>query len=404
MMNNKKNSTSCSRRIGVSSTVETALGFLSCCATLEVAADYAQLRFGTVQTPCRVHVKRPAGTPVAGAVRDRLGPMGFRAYSGGPALRAKGRSPANENISTRSVATELTALYRFDWKSTSRVDFHLYRLEQCLSMRFPRRCATATQRLTAPPTVDSASTCMMSTRMLYRRSTRVVAISRCTARKAWTVLAGDVSINSVRFPGGFIGLLVGLLLPSRYVLLEVWPRSDEYSWEEPLIQFRPADPGSWHPWVQRLNEFLRLNIIFIYCNVLYATALAMHHDLLPAYESAVPEVPSRGPCSTRRPDQRAEHSRSMACQGNLKRRNITQKVKDLAHRVSRSKWKRTDHNARRTDGTEPGKKGCRVVITSRTPPVGRPAGGLAPGGPGRRRWGHSLITRGDFSDCPPLLT
>ncbi|XP_013147130.1 PREDICTED: sodium/potassium-transporting ATPase subunit beta-2-like [Papilio polytes] len=80
--------------------------------------------------------------------------------------------------------------------------------------------------------------------------------------------------------GAIIGLVFGLILPFRYVELEVWPRSDEYNREQPLIQFRVNDPGSWHPWYNRINDFLR------------------------AYETNVPEEPPRAPCSTLRHDQR----------------------------------------------------------------------------------------------------
>ncbi|XP_063529075.1 sodium/potassium-transporting ATPase subunit beta-2-like isoform X1 [Cydia strobilella] len=76
--------------------------------------------------------------------------------------------------------------------------------------------------------------------------------------------------------GGLLGLLLGLLLYPYYVVLEVWPRSvDDYRWDQPLIQFRPADPGSFHPWIQRTNDFLRV------------------------YETMVPESPPRAPCTTR---------------------------------------------------------------------------------------------------------
>ncbi|XP_039765193.1 sodium/potassium-transporting ATPase subunit beta-2-like [Pararge aegeria] len=80
--------------------------------------------------------------------------------------------------------------------------------------------------------------------------------------------------------GGIIGLLLGLLLPYRYVELEVWPRADVYNYEQPLIQFRAADPGSWQPWFDKINTFLQ------------------------AYETTVPEDPPRAPCSIQRHDQR----------------------------------------------------------------------------------------------------
>ncbi|XP_072936873.1 sodium/potassium-transporting ATPase subunit beta-2-like [Epargyreus clarus] len=80
--------------------------------------------------------------------------------------------------------------------------------------------------------------------------------------------------------GTILGLLLGLLLPIRYVELEVWPRSDEYNSEEPLIYFRANDPGSWHPWYKKINDFLRV------------------------YETSVPEEPPRAPCSVNRQDQR----------------------------------------------------------------------------------------------------
>ncbi|KAI5635991.1 sodium / potassium ATPase beta chain domain-containing protein [Phthorimaea operculella] len=81
--------------------------------------------------------------------------------------------------------------------------------------------------------------------------------------------------------GGIVGLVLGLLLNHRYVQLEVWPRSEDYygKWEEPVIQFRTLDAGSWHPWVNRINNFLR------------------------EYETSVPEDPPRAPCSTRPRDQ-----------------------------------------------------------------------------------------------------
>ncbi|KAH9636188.1 hypothetical protein HF086_007140 [Spodoptera exigua] len=87
--------------------------------------------------------------------------------------------------------------------------------------------------------------------------------------------------------GAIIGLLLGLLLPQRYVELEVWPRSEEYNWEQPLIQVRGNDPGSWHIWYQRLNDFLRV------------------------YETSIPEDPPRAPCSVH--NRRDQHLRSDAC-------------------------------------------------------------------------------------------
>ncbi|CAG9567593.1 unnamed protein product [Danaus chrysippus] len=81
---------------------------------------------------------------------------------------------------------------------------------------------------------------------------------------------------------GFIigGIIIGLSTGYRYPELEVWPRSEEYNYEQPLIQFRASDPGSWHPWFKRINDFLL------------------------AYETTVPEDPPRAPCSVRRHDQR----------------------------------------------------------------------------------------------------
>lgn len=87
--------------------------------------------------------------------------------------------------------------------------------------------------------------------------------------------------------GGIIGLLLGLLLPQRYVELQVFPRSEEYSYKEPVIQFRSSDPGSWHPWYKRINDFLKV------------------------YETSVPENPPRAPCSTH--NQRDLHMRSETC-------------------------------------------------------------------------------------------
>ncbi|CAH1645213.1 unnamed protein product [Spodoptera littoralis] len=87
--------------------------------------------------------------------------------------------------------------------------------------------------------------------------------------------------------GGIIGLLLGLLLPQRYVELEVWPRSEEYNWEQPLIQVRGNDPGSWHVWYRRLNDFLRV------------------------YETSIPEEPPRAPCSVH--NRRDQHLRSDPC-------------------------------------------------------------------------------------------
>ncbi|XP_047544902.1 sodium/potassium-transporting ATPase subunit beta-2-like [Vanessa atalanta] len=80
--------------------------------------------------------------------------------------------------------------------------------------------------------------------------------------------------------GGIIGLVLGLLLPYRYVELEVWPRSDAYNYEQPLIHFRVSDSGTWHPWYKKLNEFLK------------------------PYETTVPEEPPRAPCSVHHHEQR----------------------------------------------------------------------------------------------------
>ncbi|XP_028162573.1 sodium/potassium-transporting ATPase subunit beta-2-like [Ostrinia nubilalis] len=88
--------------------------------------------------------------------------------------------------------------------------------------------------------------------------------------------------------GAVLGLILGLLLHQRYVELEVWPRSEEYTWEQPLIQFRPSDTGSWHPWFRRMNEFLK------------------------AYETTIPEDPPRAPCSTR--NKRDDPIRSNNCE------------------------------------------------------------------------------------------
>ncbi|CAH0404555.1 unnamed protein product [Chilo suppressalis] len=73
--------------------------------------------------------------------------------------------------------------------------------------------------------------------------------------------------------GGILGLTLGLLLNQRYVELEVWPRTDDYKWEEPLIQFSPSNKGTVYPWIKRINDFLR------------------------PYETTIPEDPPRAPCS-----------------------------------------------------------------------------------------------------------
>ncbi|CAB3231540.1 unnamed protein product [Arctia plantaginis] len=87
---------------------------------------------------------------------------------------------------------------------------------------------------------------------------------------------------------GIIGLLIGLLLPQRYVELEVWPRSEEYpNWNQPLIHIRSNDPGSWLHWYRRLNDFLK------------------------EYETTVPEDPPRAPCSVY--NRLDPHSRSDPC-------------------------------------------------------------------------------------------
>ncbi|XP_059058995.1 sodium/potassium-transporting ATPase subunit beta-2-like [Achroia grisella] len=87
--------------------------------------------------------------------------------------------------------------------------------------------------------------------------------------------------------GGILGLVLGLLLHRRYVELEVWPRSEEYNWEQPRIQFRPSDAGSWHHWYRRINEFLR------------------------DYETTVPDEPPRAPCSIH--NRRDQQMRSDNC-------------------------------------------------------------------------------------------
>ncbi|CAG9121766.1 unnamed protein product [Plutella xylostella] len=86
---------------------------------------------------------------------------------------------------------------------------------------------------------------------------------------------------------GIVGLLLGLLLNQRYVELEVWPRSDDYNWDQPLIQFRASDPGTWQHWIRRINDFLSV------------------------YETNVPEEPARAPCSTR--NRQEQQLRSPNC-------------------------------------------------------------------------------------------
>ncbi|VVD05598.1 unnamed protein product [Leptidea sinapis] len=46
--------------------------------------------------------------------------------------------------------------------------------------------------------------------------------------------------------GIIVGILLAVFLPYRYVELQVFPRSEEYNYYEPLIRFRASDPGSWH--------------------------------------------------------------------------------------------------------------------------------------------------------------
>ncbi|XP_013192964.1 sodium/potassium-transporting ATPase subunit beta-2-like [Amyelois transitella] len=92
--------------------------------------------------------------------------------------------------------------------------------------------------------------------------------------------------------GCILGLVLGLLLTRRYVELEVWPRTEEYRWEEPLIEFRPSDPGSWHIWYSRINDFLR------------------------DYETATPDQPPRAPCSTH--NRRDQQLRSDSCESAMR--------------------------------------------------------------------------------------
>ncbi|XP_047507553.1 sodium/potassium-transporting ATPase subunit beta-2-like [Pieris napi] len=87
-------------------------------------------------------------------------------------------------------------------------------------------------------------------------------------------------VSVVLVLGIILGVLLAIFLPYRYVELEVWPRSEEYNHYEPLIHFRAGDPGSWHVWFKRINDFLR------------------------DYETTVPEDPPRAPCSIHRHDQR----------------------------------------------------------------------------------------------------
>lgn len=69
-------------------------------------------------------------------------------------------------------------------------------------------------------------------------------------------------VYSLSFLGAVISLFIALE-PRIWILLnvpelEVWPRTEDYIiWEQPLIQYRANDPGSWHPWTQRINDFLR---------------------------------------------------------------------------------------------------------------------------------------------------
>ncbi|CAH2065803.1 unnamed protein product, partial [Iphiclides podalirius] len=77
-----------------------------------------------------------------------------------------------------------------------------------------------------------------------------------------------------------VKIMVIVLVLLLVIELEVWPRSDEYNHEEPLIHFRVNDPGSWHPWYKRISDFLS------------------------DYETNVPEDPPRAPCSVQRHEQR----------------------------------------------------------------------------------------------------
>ncbi|XP_075991269.1 sodium/potassium-transporting ATPase subunit beta-2-like [Anticarsia gemmatalis] len=88
--------------------------------------------------------------------------------------------------------------------------------------------------------------------------------------------------------GGLIGLLLALLLPRLYAELEVWPRSNEYSVTQPRIDVISHDPGSWHAWYQRVNNFLR------------------------EYETSLPETPSRAPCTIH--NRRDQHVRTDECE------------------------------------------------------------------------------------------
>ncbi|XP_063376759.1 sodium/potassium-transporting ATPase subunit beta-2-like isoform X1 [Cydia fagiglandana] len=86
--------------------------------------------------------------------------------------------------------------------------------------------------------------------------------------------------------GCSLGLLFAFLLyQAPYIELEAWPRLADDG--QRLIHFKTAEPGTWHPWVHRIN------------------------GLLNEYETSTPEDPPHAPCSTH--PYHEESGRSESC-------------------------------------------------------------------------------------------
>ncbi|XP_047987580.1 sodium/potassium-transporting ATPase subunit beta-2-like [Leguminivora glycinivorella] len=86
--------------------------------------------------------------------------------------------------------------------------------------------------------------------------------------------------------GCSLGLLfVYLFYKASYIELQLWPHLPDD--DQRLIHFKTAEPGTWHPWVHRIN------------------------DLLKEYETSTPEDPPNAPCSTH--PYHEESGRSEAC-------------------------------------------------------------------------------------------
>ncbi|XP_063529077.1 sodium/potassium-transporting ATPase subunit beta-2-like [Cydia strobilella] len=64
-----------------------------------------------------------------------------------------------------------------------------------------------------------------------------------------------ITVITLLIIGAFLGILLGLLLRSDKVVLEVWPRGADGS-KEPKITYKVSDNSTFLPWVRRINDTL----------------------------------------------------------------------------------------------------------------------------------------------------